>query len=343
MKNVKKERRPKHRLKRKDLATKIFYLFSEVYEQSDSESIWEIELPIEQIREHLKTRYDVDYKSGQWIYTQLRRYEEEIGVRLFRKLGGLGSRQHFSVAVHDQMTQFHQKQHLYVSDKIKVANGVYDKIRNTTAEWNNRRPVRLLLGAGSTVYHLAHIIANKSWEDEIRFAVYTHNLGSLETLLGHNVNFDRITISIMSGTVDPVTFTIVGADTSQITDTAFDFIVQGTSCVYDGLLFIESHAERGVKQMILQKCRGTKILVLTKHEFLDRPIPDTEPYGSIRDYDYVVVPRSASEGVVKKQCECRFELYEPLLIAEILSWNYSIYRVADKSRHADEDVAAGQM
>jgi DeoR/GlpR family transcriptional regulator of sugar metabolism len=290
----------------------------------------------------LQTRYGVFYKRGQWIYTQLRRYEEEIGVRLFRKIGRPGSRQHFSLAVHDQMTQFHQKQHLYVSDKIKVANGVYDQIRNAAADRHSGRAVRLMLGAGSTVYHLAQIIADKSWEDETRFEICTHNLGSLQTLLGHNVNFDRITVSILSGTVDPVTYTIVGSDTSLVTDAAFDFIVQGTSCVYDGLLFIESHTERGVKQTILQKCRGTKILVLTKHEFLDQPFPGIDPYGSIRDYDYVVVPRSASEGVVKKQYERRFELYEPMLYAEILNWNYSIYRVAGRSGHREADVPARQ-
>jgi DeoR/GlpR family transcriptional regulator of sugar metabolism len=328
MKGGKEESGTKHRLKRKDLATKILYLISDVYEHSERESIWEIELPIEQIREHLKTKYGVEYNSGQWIYTQLRRYEEEIGVRLFRKIRSRRAPQYFSVAVHDQMIQFYQKQHLYVSDKIKVANGVYDKVRNAASELEGERAVRLLLGAGSTVYHLAQIIADKSSEDETRFEICTHNLGSLQTLLGHNVNYDRITVSILSGTVDPVTYTIVGADTSLATDTVFDFIIQGTSCVYDGQLFIESHTERGVKQSILQKCRGTKILVLTKHEFLEQPIPGIEPYGSVRDYDYVVVPRSASEGVVKKQYERRFELYESMLVPEILNWNYSIYRVS---------------
>jgi DeoR/GlpR family transcriptional regulator of sugar metabolism len=219
-----------------------------------------------------------------------------------------------------------------VSDKIKVANGVYDKIHNAAAQADGAGPLRLLLGAGSTVYHLARIIADKSWEDETRYEIYTHNLGSLQTLLGYNVNFDRIAVSIMSGSVDPITYTIVGAQTSPFTDTEFDFIIQGTSCVYDGLLFIESRAERAVKQTILQRCRGTKILVLTKHEFLEKPLPGVEPYGSIQDYDFVVVPRSASEGAHKKQYERRFDLYAPLLTAEILNWNYSIYRVAGKSR-----------
>jgi DeoR/GlpR family transcriptional regulator of sugar metabolism len=322
------EGRTKHRLKRRDLVTKVFYLLSEVYERSDKESIWDIELPIEQIRQYLKRTYGVEYNSNQWVYTQLRRYEEEIGVKLFRKVRRPDSPHHFSLAIHDRMIQFDQKQHLYVSDKIKVANGVFDKIRNAAAEWHRDRPVRLLLGAGSTVYHLARILAEKSWEEETRYTILTHNLGSLQTLLDHNVNYDRIAVSLMSGSIDPVTYTIVGADPALFTGTEFDFIIQGTSCVYQGLLFIESHAERGIKQAILKKCRGTKILVLTKHEFLEQPIADTEPYGSIEDYDYLVIPRSVSAGTRKKKYEVRFESYAPLLVPEILNWNYSIYRIA---------------
>jgi DeoR/GlpR family transcriptional regulator of sugar metabolism len=322
----------KHRLKRKDLVTKVFYLLSEVYEQSDRESIWDIELPIERIREHLSTKYGVCYSSDQWVYTQLRRYEEEIGARLFRKICRTGSRHRFSLAVHDKMVEFDQKQHLHVGDKIKVANGVYDKIHNASAELD--RPVRLLLGAGSTVYHLARIIADRTWADRTRYAIHTHNLGSLQALLGHKVNYERIAVSIMSGTVDPVTYTIVGADRSELAKLGgakFDFIIQGTSCVHEGRLYIESHAEREIKQAILLRCQGTKVLVLTKHEFLVQPLPRIEPYGRLEDYEYVVVPRSSSEGISKKQYDLRFEGYLGLLAPEILNWNYSIYRVAGAS------------
>jgi DeoR/GlpR family transcriptional regulator of sugar metabolism len=329
----------KHRLKRKDLVTKVFYLLSEVYEQSDRDSIWDIELPIERIREHLSTKYGVCYSSDQWVYTQLRRYEEEIGARLFRKICRTGSRRSFSLAVHDKMVEFDQKQHLHVGDKIKVANGVYDKIHNASAELD--RPVRLLLGAGSTVYHLARIIADRSWEDETRYAIHTHNLGSLQTLLGHNVNYERIAVSIMSGTIDPVTYTIVGADPSEVGGAEFDYIIQGTSCVHEGRLYIESHAERDIKQAILHRCRGTKVLVLTKHEFLDRPLPHIEPYGRLQDYQYLVVPRSSSEEIRKKQYDLRFEGYLQLLAPEILNWNYSIYRVAGTSGSPPAPTPAG--
>ena len=147
----------------------------------------------------------------------------------------------------------------------------------------------------------------------------------------------------MSGTVDPVTYTVVGADASPFTDTEFDFIVQGTSCVYDGLLYIESDSERAVKQTILEKCLGTKILVLTKHEFLEKPLPHAEPYGSIRNYDFVVIPRTTSEAAPKKQYERRFDLYAPLLIPEILNWNYSIYRVGGEVRTPGPTAPAGKV
>jgi len=317
----------KHRLKKDDLAMKIFFLFSDVYEQSSKESIWEIEVPIEQVRDVLRDHYGVAYNSNQWIYTQLRRYEDEMGVKLFRKIAGGRDGNSFSLAIHDEMVQFYQKQHLYVTQKIKVANGVYDKITNETRFIAKERPVRVLLGAGSTVYHLANILAEKSWEDEKHYAIYTHNVGSLQTLLNHNVNYNRITVSILAGTIDPVTYTVVGSDMTLFTREPFDFIVQGTSCVHDGNLYIESKAEREIKRAILSRCHGTKLLVLTKHEFAEQPIDRTEPYGTLADYDYVIVPRSPGDEAPKKRYEKRFLQYQDVLIPEIMNWNYAIFRV----------------
>ncbi len=317
----------RHRLKKDALVMKIFRFLSDVYEQSDRESIWEIEVPIEEVREALRASSGVEYNSNQWIFTQLRRYEDEIGVKLFRKLPGGKDGTGFSLAIHDEMVQFYQKQHLYVTQKIKVANGVFDKIMHETRFIGKERPIRVLLGAGSTVYHLADILAEKSWEDERQYAIYTHNVGSLQTLLNHNVNYSRITVSILAGTIDPVTCTVVGSDLTLFTGTPFDFIVQGTSCIHDGNLYIESREEREIKHAILFRCRGVKILVLTKHEFSDQPLENVEPYGSIADYDYVVVPRSPGDEKPRKRYEKRFEQYLDILEPEIMNWNYSIFRV----------------
>ena len=70
------EGRKPQRLKRKDLAMGILYKFSELYESSEAESINDITIPIDEVRIHLKERFGVDYTSNQWVFTQLKRYEE---------------------------------------------------------------------------------------------------------------------------------------------------------------------------------------------------------------------------------------------------------------------------
>lgn len=317
----------RHRLKRSDLVMNIFYFFSEEQDRTEAESIWDLEVPMERIRQHLLAGTGTAYRSNQWIYTQLRRYEQEVGVELFRKVAG-SARDEFRLAIHHPMRSFHQKRHLYVTQKIKVANGVYDKIRNEIARRRISRPVRILLGAGSTVYHLATILAEKSWEDETEYSVFTHNVGSLQTLLNHNVNYGRISVTVLNGTIDPVTYTIIGSDLTQFTNQEFDFIVQGTSVVHDGRLYIESAEEQLTKKAILQTCRGTKILVATKHEFRNEPIREVPPYGSISDYDFVVIPRSASAGErFEKEYDRHFDRYAHLFEPEIMNWNYTILRV----------------
>ena len=318
-----------HRLKRNDLVMKIFFFFSDEQEHTTAESIWDLALPMERIRQHLLLQHGASYRSNQWIFTQLRRYEQEVGVQLFRKLPG-NSRDEFRLAVHHPMRSFHQKRHLYVTQKIKVANGVYDKIRNEITRRQIGGPVRIMLGAGSTVYHLATILAEKSWEDENSYSVCTHNVGSLQTLLNHNVNYDRISVSILNGTIDPITYTIVGSDRSQFENREFDFIVQGTSVVHEGRLYIESSDERLAKEAILHDCSGTKILVVTKHEFRNEPIPGISSYGSISDYDFVVIPRSTTAGErSEKEYDRLFDQCSHLFVPEILNWNYTILRVAN--------------
>lgn len=316
-----------HRLKRSDLAMKIFYLFSEEHEHSDKESIWDLELPMETVRQYLATEHGVSYRSNQWIYTQLRRYEQEVGVSLFRKIPD-GSGDSFRLALHAPMPRFYQKRHLYVTQRIKVANGAYDKILHEVGARGLDRPVRTLLGAGSTVFHLANILAEKSWQDPTRYAIYTHNVGSLQSLLNHRVNYDRISVCVLNGTIDPITYTIVGPDASAFTSVDLDFVVQGTSVIHDGLLYVESEEEFKVKSAILHECSGTKILVLTKHEFRSEPLAGASPFGSLTDYDYVVVPRSsAGEDRPRKRYDEEYESYQSRFEPEIMNWNYTILKV----------------
>jgi len=318
----------KHRLRRRDLVTNIFSLFSEEFERSDAESIWEIEIPMEGIKNYLQEKHSITYKSNHWVYTQLKRYEEELGVKLFRKDCGGKDKQNFFLAIHQPFRTFFQKQHLYVTQKLKVANGVYDQIKNFALEVKRGEPVTMLMGAGTTLYLLAGILANKSWEDDIRYTIFTHNVGCLREFIDPRVNHRNFEVFTPQGWVDPITYTILERDNALLTSRGYDFIVQGTSCVCEGKLYIESEQERARKEAILKNCSGRKILVLTKHEFCDTPLKGCDPYGSLEDYDCIVVPRSSCEAGVRKRYEILFEEHCRRYSPQIISWNYEILTVS---------------
>ncbi|WP_146049498.1 hypothetical protein [Alkalispirochaeta sphaeroplastigenens] len=324
------EKKPQ-RLKRKDLVMGVLYHFSEIFESSDAESIWDIAIPVEDLCAHLKERFGVEYSSNQWVYTQLRRYEDEIGARLFEKKARRDVNT-FRVCLHREMLEFIQKQHLYVPQKIKAARGAYDKILSTppapqdTPTDDASRDTSVLLGAGSTVYHLASIFIDHQHSTDRTFSLHTHNAGILPMLLGQHVDHRKLSVVAAGGTLDPVTRTLLGDPGMSFTRKKFDFIVQGTSLVWGEDLFIESLQEQRIKKTILNDFEGCKILVLTKHEFQDHPMPGVEPYGKITDYDYVIVPRSIQEHPPKKHDRSFQESlgrFEP----EIMNWNYCILRI----------------
>lgn len=316
----------RHRLKQKDLVMRIFFMFEEEYENQDVESIWDIKIPIERIKDYLKDTCNVTYRSNLWVYTQLKRYEEELGVRLFKKEAADNGE--FYLSIYDKMLKFYQKQHLYVSKKIKVANAVYDKIKNDfNAQQEKGRRIKILLGAGSTIYHLANIIADKSWNDPIHYSIYTHNLGSLKRLLEPSVNYNTIEVFTPSGKIDPVTYTIIGNPDFLCDAGAYDYIAMGTSYVFNGELFVESKQESTIKNAILKRAEGTKLLILTKHEFTDKKPEGLSSYGYLSDYDYIVVPRISTSGEIRKKYDEIFETYGNIFKPEILHWNYSILKV----------------
>ncbi len=330
-KKVDKSSSLKHRLKRKDLVMNIFFMFEEEYEKNEVESIWDIKIPIESVKSYLRESCSVSYRSNLWVYTQLKRYEDELGVKLFRRDHAGCEKGSFNLSVHDRMVKFYQKQHLYVTKKIKVANGVYDKIKNDSNEREPSQPIKILLGAGSTNFHLANILADKSWQDPQKYSIYTHNLGSLKRLVEPAVNYNTIEVFTPAGKIDPVTYTILSRTNELYLSTDFDYIVMGTSFVQHGSLYVESTEEREIKSSILKKCRGEKILILTKHEFTDNPLQNLKAFGQLSDYDTVVVPRIISRSRVKKKYDLIFEEYRKLFTPEIIHWNYIILKVV-KSR-----------
>jgi DeoR/GlpR family transcriptional regulator of sugar metabolism len=315
----------KHRLKQKDLVMNIFFMFEEEYERNDVESIWDIKLPIERVKAYLEEHCSVSYRSNLWVYTQLKRYEEELGVKLFQKDEEGCAKGSFYLSINNRMLKFYQKQHLYVSKKIKVANAVYDKIANDLTI-KEKDQVKILLGAGSTIFHLADILAEKSWQDPVKYMIYTHNLGSLKRLLEPTVNYNTIEVFTPEGKVDPVTYTIIGDSYSLYSTIDFDYIIMGTSYIYKKDLYVESSIESRIKGTILKEARGSKILILTKHEFTDHRPAGLEAYGSVKDYDYIVVPRINTKSGLKKKYDLIFEEYTKLFEPEIIHWNYAILK-----------------
>ncbi|MBI9102421.1 MAG: hypothetical protein JEY99_08410 [Spirochaetales bacterium] len=316
----------KHRLNQKDLVTNIFGFFSEEYEQSSYGSIWDIKIPVENMIRYLKDKCDVSYKSELWVWTQLKRYEEELGVKLFRKVRTGEDNKGFSLALNYPYINFFQKKHLYVNEKIKVANGIHDKILDYTRNQRKKGPVRIFLGAGTLCYHFSTIIAEPSETNRQKYLIHTNNLGALTQLIAPGLNNHNIEVIVPEGRVDPVTYTITGEE-DCFSSVDFDFIIQGTSWVHNGELFIESADENIRKKAILQKSSGQKILALTKKEFSSEPVKNSESYGKILDYDFVVVPKQSGLLSGTKKYEELFEAAKLDLTPEILNWNYEIYKV----------------
>ena len=317
----------RQRLKQRELVMSICDLFSQELERTSVESIWDLRISISRVKEYLQTTYRTSYKSSLWVYTQLKRYEEELGVQIFHKERNDTDPRDFYLCVHSPFVNFFQKQHLHVGEKIKLANGVYEKITHFAQERSSEEPVRLLLGAGSTIYHLAAIIAERSSTTQARYIIYTHNLGALQRLLNPHVDSQQITVFTPQGKIDPTTYAIVGLETAFFDGVEFDFVIQGTTRLCKGELYVESRDEWNRKRAILSRCTGEKVLVLTKHELADVPLEGIERYGSLTDYDRVVVPRRSTSVGNRKRYELLFDEYASILEPEIISWNYEIFKI----------------
>ncbi len=315
------EKEQRHRLKQKDLVAALFVYFSEEYDRRGVDSILDIEIPLKEIRHHLLDRFGIDYTSDSWICVQLGKYEEESGAALFRKRETTDG---FLLGIAPDMRTYFQKQHLYVTQKIKVANGVLELLRNDPV--GKAGPISILLGAGSTVTRIAEAIAESLEAMPGPWRVATHNLGVIQTLGKAGPLSARVELSVPEGRVDPVTNLIIGKNEEFYGRIAFDWAVEGTSFLKDGALYVESADEVAVKSAIIHRCSGRKVLVLTGHEGIAAVPAGLSPFGRIEEYDYIVLPRASLEGAKASRFDLSFrplrELFEPL----VLNWNYEILR-----------------
>ena len=317
-----------HRVKRQDLILALFVLFSSEYDKQPHESILDIIIPIGQVKAFLENRFGVSYSGYSWILTQIRNYEEEIGYRLFEKVPASGD--DYFLRLYHSMIAFSQKRHLYITQKIKVSNALYDMITHLseTRPWRQGgdERLKLLIDAGSMVYHLADIIAEHSCESPLGYQIYTHNIAVIQRFLEPHVDLSRITVHTPRGSIDPITYSILGENSALYQDVEFDMVIQGVSFLYDGEVWVEQPGESHIKGDILRETRGLKVLILTGHEVRSEPpLESHPPFGHLSDFDRLVIPHNA-EGKIKnlnKMLEQHGNLLEP----EIMNWNYRIYRI----------------
>jgi hypothetical protein len=315
----------KHRLRKKELISNIFSLFSERYDSTDEKSIFDLSIPISEVQTYLEERCNVKYTSCTWIYTQIKRYEDILGVHLFKKINSNDDPESFSLAIYEGMTSYTQFQHLYLTHKLKIANGIYDQIKNSTEMWKKNNSLKILLGSGTNIYHLGNIIADRANEEKIHYHLYTHNLGVIINLMEPENISDYITLYTPAGMIDTIGNTIVGDDNNFYLSTEFDFIIQSTNTIYENKLYVHTKEESDRKRVILERCRGVKILALVMDEFKTSLDESMFCYGKLSDNDYVIVPKTRSKR--ESEYETMLKKMDDFMTPEIVHWNYVIYKI----------------
>lgn len=311
----------KHRLKQKGLVTLLLTLFSEEYDKAQVDSITDILLPMSAIKTYIKNKTGVSYSSETWITTQLRKYEEEIGNPLFRKATSQGG---VALGLFQNITTYEQKRHLYVTQKIRTANGVFDLIRNSLEKKPGGAVIKLLLGAGSTVTRVAEVIAQNLDTLPYAWDICTHNFGVIECLGKTSPAYQNVSISVPQGKFDPVTDLILSEKLDLYMERRFDWIIQGTSFLADGNLYVEKPEEARLKAKILRECKGTKMLVLTGHEATAHLPCPAKPFGTVANYDYVVYPALASGSAVAAKMDKEMLPFMRTMPVMIRNWSYVI-------------------
>jgi hypothetical protein len=334
---VQKEPSKKQRLKRDELVDQVFAAFSERYESTTADSIYELTIPLREIRAGLNKSYGADYNSDTWIFTQLRRYEREHGVRLFEKADIAADGRPTALAIYGGIVQFTQKRHLYVNQKLRIANGVYDTIRHLHQEPTEDRPLSILLGSGNIPWHVAEVIAERAAEMPTPIRVYTHNIAVVARLLEVAEANRRICVFSPGGRADPTVYSYVGGDDRLLLEAELSFVIQSTNSVHNGLLYVNTEEEGVRKGRILRQCSGTKVLALVKDEF-HPPAPDAYAYGRLSDYDYIVTvaPRADNRKTADRFLEAHSAVFQPL----VLHWSYQVIRVDHAAAEQTPELTA---
>jgi DeoR/GlpR family transcriptional regulator of sugar metabolism len=307
------------RLKRDELVEAVFARFWSAARENGRPEIAGISLELDELRDEIARQTGVPRQNNKWIVTQLRSYEKSHSVRLFsfhRNAGGAEC-----VRAADKMVSFVQKKHLYRPEKIRLATALADLIATDYAD--SQEQVRIFLGAGTTLTLAAEIIRNRAGELNAPVQIITHNAGILQVLILPETS-KHLTVTVPRGTFDPVTYVFLPDDLSGFHLEETDLVVQGTSAVCEGVLYVESETEARVKQRILGQTTGLSVLVLTLHEFLRSVPPTMHRYGEIRDYDLVILPRMNRPSVDQQEAQQWIAANLRHYTVKVRHWHYEI-------------------
>jgi len=307
------------RLKKHELVEFVFARLWEEARRKKLPSIQSVTLSLDALREEIAKASGTPRHNNKWIYTQLKKYEQEHGVSLFVHQRDAEGAETLRIA--DTLLSFQQKKHLYRPEKIRLANALADYI---AAEYAPQAgPVQIWMGAGTTLALAAEVLADRVDGAIPAIHVYTHNIEVLTTLLRPEPP-KKITVSVSRGTIDPVTYTIIPPEDDLVWPEHTDIVVQGTSVLFNGGLYIESATEAVIKRLVLTEMTGSKVLLLTGHEFRTEEPLGMHRYGEIDDCDLIILPEMKNPSEDQQRAHTWFERSQDRFRVLIKQWHYRI-------------------
>lgn len=307
------------RLKKHELVEVVFARFWAEARRTGYPSIQGITLPVDAIREEISRESGTPRQNNKWIHTQLKKYQQEHGVTLFVHERDAAGEEVLRIA--DTLVSFQQKKHLYRAEKLRLANALVDYI---FAEFSGpAERLNVWMGAGTTIALAAEVLRARIADAPRTLHVCTHNVEVITTLL-HPDAAREVELSVARGKIDPVTYTIVPPEDAPLWPEDADLIVQGTSALYDGDLFVESEREVAVKRAILADTTGIKVLLLTLHEMHAAPPTEMYRYGAVDDYDLIIIPRMKNPALDQEETLAWLDARRGDYDTRIKQWHYEI-------------------
>jgi DeoR/GlpR family transcriptional regulator of sugar metabolism len=312
----------RRRIKRDELVRFLFAVFSQRYERTSVDSIHDIRIPVSELRQKLSETYETTYQNDWWIVTQIHRYERETGTHLFERVDNGEDPDSIVLAIYREVDSFHQAHHLLANQKIRIASGVLDLIRNI--EIDASAPVSLYLGSGSLPATVAEALVHKATAEAGMYHVYSHNLAVQEKIRSALPTVGSVEFYAVGGRVDWMRYIALTENTEALADLPVDYVIQSTNTVTDGGLYVSNSKEAAIKEAILYDVPGTKVLALIKDEFT-RSSVGKHRYGRLCDYDYVVtIPsKNGTTRLADRFFADRGDQFRQL----VSHWSYTVYRV----------------